>query len=152
MSQKQTMIFTWQKQPPKLFIEISQNSQENTCTRVSFLIKLQAWGLAQVFCCEFCEISKNTFFKQLWVTASDLSKKNYQQWMFGMMLSGFWAKMETLARNGLKLKKCQIFLVPLFSRFVKMDWFQEFRAFRDSKNLKHERYSVLWKLLTATNC
>ena len=26
----------------KLFLEISQNSQENTCTRVSFLIKLQA--------------------------------------------------------------------------------------------------------------
>ena len=24
----------------KLFLEISQNSQENTCTRVSFLIKL----------------------------------------------------------------------------------------------------------------
>ena len=47
----------------------SQNSQENTCTRVSFLIKLQASGLqlikketlAQVFLCEFCEISKNTF-------------------------------------------------------------------------------------------
>ena len=31
----------------KLFLEISQNSQENTCARVSFLIK----------------ISKNTFFK-----------------------------------------------------------------------------------------
>ena len=29
----------------KVFIEISQNSQENTCTRVSFLIKLQAWSL-----------------------------------------------------------------------------------------------------------
>ena len=29
----------------KVFLEISQNSQENTCTRVSFLIKLQAWGL-----------------------------------------------------------------------------------------------------------
>ena len=26
----------------KVFIEISQNSQENTCTRVSFIIKLQA--------------------------------------------------------------------------------------------------------------
>ena len=26
----------------KLFLEISQNSQENTCARVSFLIKLQA--------------------------------------------------------------------------------------------------------------
>ena len=26
----------------KMFLEISQNSQENTCARVSFLIKLQA--------------------------------------------------------------------------------------------------------------
>ena len=36
-----------QKQPlevscKKVFLEISQNSQENTCARVSFLIKLQA--------------------------------------------------------------------------------------------------------------
>ena len=28
----------------KLFLEILQNSQENTCPRVSFLIKLQALG------------------------------------------------------------------------------------------------------------
>ena len=28
----------------KVFLEISQNSQENTCTRVSFLIKLQAYA------------------------------------------------------------------------------------------------------------
>ena len=44
----------------KMFLEIPQNSQENTCARVSFLIKLQAE--AQVFSCEFCEISKITFF------------------------------------------------------------------------------------------
>ena len=36
-----------QKQPPevlyaKVVLEISQNSQENTCARTSFLIKLQA--------------------------------------------------------------------------------------------------------------
>ena len=41
----------------KVFLKISQNSQENTCARASFLIK----SLAQVFSCEFCEISKNTF-------------------------------------------------------------------------------------------
>ena len=29
----------------KVFLEISQNSHENTCARVSFLIKLQALGL-----------------------------------------------------------------------------------------------------------
>ena len=48
---------------------MSQNSQGNTCAGVSFLIKLQAEGcsftkketLAQVFSCEFCEISENTF-------------------------------------------------------------------------------------------
>ena len=34
----------------KVFVEILQNSQENTCARVSFLIKLQAY-----------EVSKNTF-------------------------------------------------------------------------------------------
>ena len=51
----------------KVFLEISQNPQEKTCTRDCFLIKLQAnfinkESLAQVFSCEFCEISKSTFF------------------------------------------------------------------------------------------
>ena len=59
----------------KVFLEISQNSQENTCVIVSFLIKLQAWAckfikketLAQIFSCEFCGVSENTFFKEhLW--------------------------------------------------------------------------------------
>ena len=53
----------------KVFLEISQNSQENTCARDYFLIKLQAkaWNfikkesLTQVFSC-FCEISKNNFY------------------------------------------------------------------------------------------
>ena len=49
----------------KVFLEIWQNSHENTSARASFLIKLQAWPaketLALVFSCEFCEISKNTF-------------------------------------------------------------------------------------------
>ena len=54
----------------KVFLEISQNSQENTCARVSFLIKLQ------VFSCEFCEISKNAFhIEHLRTTASANGKK-----------------------------------------------------------------------------
>ena len=41
-------------------LEISQNSRENSCARVSFLIKFQAKFikkeiLAQVFSYEFCE-------------------------------------------------------------------------------------------------
>ena len=55
----------------KVFLEISPNSQENTCARASFLIlkkeTLEACNfikketLALVLSCEFCEISKNTF-------------------------------------------------------------------------------------------
>ena len=45
----------------KMFLEISQNSQESTCARVSILINfIKKEALAQVFSCEFCEISKNT--------------------------------------------------------------------------------------------
>ena len=49
----------------KVFLEISQNSSENTCARVSILIKLQPFmkieTLAQVFSGEFFEIFKNAF-------------------------------------------------------------------------------------------
>ena len=62
----------WRCSVEKVFIDILQNSQENTCARVSFLTKLQASKtLVQVFSCEFCKISRNTFFKeQLWATVS----------------------------------------------------------------------------------
>ena len=64
-----------------MFLEILQNSQENTCARSSFLIKLQAdarnfirnEALAQVFSCEFCEISKNTSFKEHLQTTASVS-------------------------------------------------------------------------------
>ena len=52
-------------------LEISQNSQENTCARVFFLITLQAQAckfikietLAQVFFCEFAEFLRTSFLK-----------------------------------------------------------------------------------------
>ena len=62
----------------KVFLEISQNLQENTCARVSFLIKLlfKKETLALVLSCEFYEISKNTFFAEhIRVTASYLSSR-----------------------------------------------------------------------------
>ena len=72
----------------KVFLEIAQNSQENTCASLHFSIKLPACGafsfikiealahkketLSQVFSCEFREISKNTFlYRALLVVASD---------------------------------------------------------------------------------
>ena len=49
----------------KALLEISQNSQENTSGRASFLIKacnfIKKETLAEVFSYEFGEISKNTF-------------------------------------------------------------------------------------------
>ena len=79
----------------KVFLEILQNSQENTCARVSFLIKLQARPLcnfikketlAQVFSCEFCEISKSTFLiEHLWATA--------------FLFNSFWLWRSTIIRN-----------------------------------------------------
>ena len=70
----------------KISSKIWQNSRENICTRVSFLIKFQTSAcnfikkeaLTQVFSSEFCEISKNNFFTDnLWVTASELYTKLY---------------------------------------------------------------------------
>ena len=74
----------FQKQPLEMFIEISQNSQENTYVRVSFLIKLQARPatllkktLTQVFSCKFCEFSENNFFTEhLCTTASNIFISN----------------------------------------------------------------------------
>ena len=54
----------------KVFLEISQNSQENTCARK--FIKKET--LAQVLSCDFCEISQNTFSREnLRVSASVVS-------------------------------------------------------------------------------
>ena len=56
----------------KVFLEIPQNTQGHTCASVSFSIKLQAYRpcnfikketLGQVPSCEFCQMSRNTFFK-----------------------------------------------------------------------------------------
>ena len=48
----------------KVFLEILQNSQENTCASLFFrpatLSKKKTQ--AQVFSCEFCETSKNTLY------------------------------------------------------------------------------------------
>ena len=55
----QNIISSRRNSVKKMLLEILKNSQENTCARVSFLIKLKAE--VQVFSCEFCEISKNTF-------------------------------------------------------------------------------------------
>ena len=70
----------------KMFLEISQNSQENTCAKVYFLIIanvacnfIKKETLAQVFSCEFCEIYKNTFFHRTPLVAASGSQNNVQR-------------------------------------------------------------------------
>ena len=69
----------------KVFLKISQNSQENTCVGVSILINLHASGLqlyqkkettTQVFSCEFSEIFKNTFFSEHIQTLLNFTNEN----------------------------------------------------------------------------
>ena len=60
----------WKCFVKKVFLKLSQNSQENTRFRVSFLLKLQAQDcnfiqketLTKVFSCEYYKILKNIFF------------------------------------------------------------------------------------------
>ena len=50
----------------KSFPGISQNSQENTSVRVSFLINLQAWGLQLCFPVNFAKFLRTPSIEHLW--------------------------------------------------------------------------------------
>ena len=85
----------------KAFLEIPQNSQENTCARVPFIIKLQALAfnfikketLTKVFSCEYYEISKNTFrYRTAPVAASVVTS---------IKIEGFSYRFSTLISLGL---------------------------------------------------
>ena len=65
-----TEAVTWRCSVENVSLKILQNSQENTCARISFLISwwpeagsfIKKESLAQVFSYEFCEMFKKTFF------------------------------------------------------------------------------------------
>ena len=68
-----TEAVTWRCSVENLSLKILQNSQENTCARISFLISwwpeagsfIKKESLAQVFSYEFCEMFKKTFFYRI---------------------------------------------------------------------------------------
>ena len=73
----------------KLFLKMSQYSQENTCVGITFFNKnagLQTCSfiketLTQEFSCEYWEILKNNYFEEhLWTAASESFP-----WMFSYM-------------------------------------------------------------------
>ena len=70
-----TGAVVWRCSVKKVFLDISQNSRENTCARVSFLVKLQAWGLTllekrlwhRCFSANFAKFLRIPFIKEhLW--------------------------------------------------------------------------------------
>ena len=62
---KRSEAVAWSCSVKTVFLEVSQNSQENTGFGVSFLIKfIKREILAQVFSYEFCKVSKNIFFTE----------------------------------------------------------------------------------------
>ena len=81
-----------------MFLEISQNSLENTCSRVSFLIKLQALGLKRdwhrCFPVNFAKFLRTPFLKstseRLVLILPDLTEERFP---FGFKLVGTQQKM-----------------------------------------------------------
>ena len=128
-------IEIWRRRSVKRVLwEISQNSQENTYLRISALIKLQAqaWNfikketLAQVFSCEFCEISKNIFsYKTPLVAASGYAWGGY----FARNSLSDWLNVKRHS----SVMRCTI-------------WYQLYN-FKIVKNI-HERVLLLVKLQT----
>ena len=57
----------------KVFLEISQNLQENTCARPEACNFIKKETLAQAFCCELYEISKNILFIEHLCTTAFIS-------------------------------------------------------------------------------
>ena len=86
----------------KVFLEISQNSQENTCA----FIKKET--LAQVFSCKLCEISKkNFFYRALPVAASKFCQCLCIQGIFVVFIEKLYLTYAS-KRNNIKLTKFQV--------------------------------------------
>ena len=84
----------------KVLSEISENSQENTCARASFLVKLQAWGLRpatllkkrllhRCFPVNFVKFLITPFlYRTPLVAASEYQKVMYCFWFFSLFNLG----------------------------------------------------------------
>ena len=77
----------------KMFLEFSQNSQENTCIRVSFLVKfatLLKKRLWHRFPCESCEIYKNIFLTEHLSMAASVKAGLYDEIFLSQVVKFFF--------------------------------------------------------------
>ena len=84
-----------------VYLKVLQDSQENSCVPVSFLIKLQA----SVYYYEFCEILKESFFiKHLRAATSVISSKPLRfSWFYvGGFIITCWLMNDMMVYNPAK--------------------------------------------------
>ena len=81
----------------QVLLEISQNSQENTCSRVSLACNFikKMFSIDDSLGCEFCEISKSTFFHRTPLAAASkltqiMSSLNSTHFLIMLILSFFF--------------------------------------------------------------
>ena len=124
---------TYRCSAKRVFLKILQNSQESTCARVSFLMKLQAEAfnfikkvtLAQEFSCEFFEITgKATFLIE------------HLRWLLVKPI------LETL--YSLLQKKSSFLWISSISTW------HVYRVYRSSRSLVFHKVFVLTKFLKLT--
>ena len=88
----------------KVFLEISQNSQQSTCARVSFLIKLQAWHMC--FPVNFVKFLRKPFFiEHLWWLLLLIEKEGKNKFSAVPILS-----LQRLLYNRIKIDICTCLL------------------------------------------
>ena len=110
----------------KMFLEISQNSQERNET------------LAQVFSCEFCEISKNIFFTEyLWTTAFKAAT------MHQLSIRHYLNHWRTRNKTSEEVKSAALLILdPSTNNFVSFSNFLKttLKNISDHRRLKYNRY------------
>ena len=118
----------WRCSVKKVFLKISQNSQENTCARVSLLIKFQVWGLYRCFPVNFAKFSGTPFFDSL--KAATLLKKRFWHRCFLVNFTKFLrTPFLQNASGGCFCKSLQLYLNKTSSQVFFVNFLKNFRTF-----------------------
>ena len=107
MSKFHREAVVWMCSVKKVLLEISQNSQENTCVKVSFSIKSD---------CEFCKISKNTCSYRTPLVAASVHQYSPEHSTYTDCVGCLSSKFHTPWTQGVKWTYIRLMCVCLKSR------------------------------------
>ena len=124
-----------------MFLEISQNAQENTCTRVSFLIKLQAEA--------YNFIKKGVWYRYFPVNFVKFLRTTFLQNTFGWLLLNTYIGQNIKTINSKKLDGLLEKMVLLISDHVSikmtfMAWTKWFNKKKHSTPMKVDIKMIPW--------